>query len=478
MLQQNAGMTAETAPDASGTTAEARHGRLHAAGSTQTAAAVREFGYLNRKRRRQPCAAADAAFHPAMRDPEQPIPVSTLTKAIAQTLEEFGQLSVSGELSQAKVAPSGHLYATLKDAEAVISLVMWRSSVVRSFPLPVDGQQVIARGTLSVYGPRGQYQLVVTKLTVAGAGDLAARFAALKAKLTAEGLFDDTHKIELPRLPRAVGLATATGSAALADLLHSIRARFPAMPIVHAPCVVQGAAAPRAIVAALRALDRHPLVDVIVVGRGGGSLEDLWAFNDEAVVRAIHACVKPVVSAVGHETDTTLADFVADVRAKTPTAAGELVVPVASELYDGLDGWREMLDNAIDGLLDRARTRLSALASHRALATPKHQLAFRRQHLDDLAARLVSAAHARLDLGRQRLSAGAAHLDALSPLAVIGRGYSVLRSAADGALVRSIRQLPEGAEVHARLPDGWLRAEIIGIRAQRLREPEEEGYRG
>ncbi len=448
---------------------------------------------------------------------ERPLSVTALTRRLALTLENFGSLLVQGELSQVKVAPSGHLYATLKDAESVISVVMWRSAVVRQETMPRDGQQVMVRGTLSVYGPRGQYQLTATRISPVGIGDLATRFAALKARLAEEGLFDEEHKLPLPVLPRAVGLATAAGSAALADLLHSLRARFPNMPIVFAPCVVQGPQAVATIVAALRRLDRHPEVDVIIVGRGGGSIEDLWAFNEELVVRAIAACSTPVVSAVGHETDTTLADFVADVRAKTPTAAAELVVPLQTELVSTLADYHLQLDRAMDVLLEDAHLRLHALAHHRALATPAHQVALRRQRLDELQQRLDDGIGALLEtrgsglrllqarlthaspsrrcqraresleqhgrhldraLGQQvlhaqeRLAAAAGRLDALSPLAVIARGYSVVRTA-NGALVRRLDQVAEGELIEARLPDGWLRAQVVGRRAQRLGEPEE-----
>ncbi len=446
---------------------------------------------------------------------ERPLSVAALTKRIALTLEDFGPLLVQGELSQVKVAPSGHLYATLKDEEAIISVVMWRSSVVRQAALPREGEQVVVRGTLSVYGPRGQYQFTATRINPLGIGDLAARFAALKAKLTEEGLFDDERKRPLPLLPRAVGLATASGSAALADMLHSLRARFPAMPIVVAPCLVQGNQAVATIVAALRRLDAHPEVDVIIVGRGGGSIEDLWAFNEEAVVRAIAACSKPVVSAVGHETDTTLADFVADIRAKTPTAAGELVVPVQAELDAALSEYRLQLDRAMDQLLDEASERVRSFANHRALATPAHQVAMRQQRLDELSEQLdhsatalmaervvdlnllsVRLAHAspqrRIDSAheslvqhvhhldraidqhhaqaQERLAAAAGRLDALSPLAVISRGYSVVRTSA-GALVRRADQVAIGDTIEARMPDGWLTAHVIGTRPQRLGEP-------
>lgn len=447
---------------------------------------------------------------------ERALTVSALTQRIAGSLADFGPISVMGELSQVKIPPSGHFYATLKDSESIIALVMWRSTVVRAGVLPKEGAQVVVRGSLAVYGPRGQYQLTATRIEAVGAGDLAARFAALKAKLLAEGLFDEDRKKPLPYLPRAVGVATAAGSAALADIVHSLRTRFPRMPIFHAPCTVQGAGSVAQIVAALRRLDAHPEVDVIICGRGGGSLEDLWSFNEEAVVRAIAACRKPVISAVGHETDTTLADLVADLRAKTPTAAGEVAVPVEAELEAQLADWRLELDQLIDGQLAELREQLQALARHRALAGPRFQVDLKRQRLDELALRLsegadgqlaearnrlallrarmmppverVARARERLVSGgetlvrlatdrlaqlQERLARSAAHLDALSPLAVIARGYSVVRTA-DGLLVRSLAEAPAGTAIQTRLPDGWLHATVTGSKRQRLNEPDEE----
>ncbi|MBA2480712.1 MAG: exodeoxyribonuclease VII large subunit [Planctomycetes bacterium] len=446
---------------------------------------------------------------------EQPWTVGALTQRIGTALEGFGPLLVQGELSQAKVYPSGHFYATLKDGDAVMSLVMWRSQVVRNGAIPKEGSQVVVRGSISVYAPRGQYQLVATRVTPVGQGDLAARFEQLKARLAAEGLFDEERKRPLPAFPRAVGLATAAGSAALADMLHSLKARFPRMPVVHAPCLVQGASAAASIVQALRRLDAHPEVDVIIVGRGGGSIEDLWAFNEEAVVRAIVACDTPVICAVGHETDVTLSDHAADVRAKTPTAAGEMAVPVEREVRDALADAHERLDQSIDVILAGARQRLEALVIHRALAGPGHQVAMRRQRLDELSTRLEEAGDFRfaserqrldtlrlrlvtasprhllaierdrwetarrslrqamsrtIDQARQRLGASAAHLDALSPLAVIGRGYSVVRTR-DGDLVRRLEQATPGTLIDVRVVDGWIAAETTGTRVQKLNEP-------
>ena len=464
-----------------------------------------------------PCSACApaAVLIAAVPDIDAPLTVSALTQRIGAVIEDLGPLLVRGELAQVKIAPSGHLDATLKDAGAVIGLVMWRSQVVRNGALPREGEQVVVRGSLSVDAPRGQYQSVATRIAAQGVGELPRAFEQLKAKLLAEGLFDQDGKLPLPFLPRAVGLATAAGSAALADMLHSIRARFPRMPVVLAPCLVQGAGAPAQIVASLQRLDRHPEVEVIIVGRGGGSLEDLWAFNEEAVVRAIAACRTPVVSAVGHETDHTLADLAADVRAKTPTSAGELVVPVAAECAERLLVGRARLDGALDALLASVHARLEALASHRALAGPGHQLALRRQRLDELSQRLEEQAdgllvemrgrlgvvalrldHAgpgqRLAQARQRLAdsrraleracartldhqgerlaAAAGRLSALSPLAVIARGYSVVRLGA-ALVVRRIDQVAPGVTIEARVSDGWIQATVSGTRTQALDEP-------
>ncbi len=405
-------------------------------------------------------------------DNETPLSVTAVTNRIKLTLNDVGPLLIAGELSQVKVVASGHLYATLKDEGAVLSLVMWRSSVARMGRIPVEGARVVVRGSLDVYPPRGSYQLIATRIAEAGQGDLAARLEALKAKLAGEGLFDEDRKRPLPLLPRAVGLATAAGSAALADMLHSIRERFPAMPIVVAPCLVQGRTAAASIVAALGRLAAHPGIDVIVCGRGGGSLEDLWAFNEEPVVRAIATSPIPVVSAVGHETDWTLADLAADLRAKTPTAAGELIVPVQAELVAQLADDRLRLDQAISGLMTDARARLAALAAHRALAGPAYQIQIRQQRLDELGGRLAAASARHLATGQARLGQAAARLDALSPLAVIGRGYSIMRTA-ERRVVRRLADAPPGTQLEARVADGWILAEAVGVQPQRLGEPDD-----
>ncbi|MDA3963203.1 MAG: exodeoxyribonuclease VII large subunit [Planctomycetota bacterium] len=445
---------------------------------------------------------------------ERPISVGRLTKQIGDKLAGLGPLLVKGELSAPKVSSAGHFYATLKDANATISVVMWRSTMARHGPMPKEGAAVVVRGSLDVYGPRGSYQLIARRVEAQGQGDLAARFEAIKAQLQAEGLFDDNRKQDLPYLPRGLGIATAAGSAALADMLHGVQARFPSMPVFHAPCQVQGPGAAATIVAALQRLDAHPQVELIVLGRGGGSLEDLWAFNEEPVVRAIAACSTPVISAVGHESDTTLADLVADLRAKTPTAAIEEGLPEEAELRKQLSNAVADLHELITERLTRERKRLGALATHRALATPAFQIRLRRQRLgehsrelqhlgqsrldtarqrlqglerylalldprsrlaphrrrlEERAVELAKAMQRRLGAAQQRLGAQAGRLDAYSPLGVIARGYSVVRDL-NGEVVRHLNQAPAGTPIRARVEDGWLHATVDGNERRRLAE--------
>ena len=440
---------------------------------------------------------------------DRPLSVSILTRKIQNELADFGPMSVQGELSQVKISANGHMYATLKDSEASLSLIMWRNVVVRQKQIPQEGDEVVVRGSLSVYAPRGQYQLTITSCRAVGQGDLAAQFEALKQRLELEGIFDEEHKQSLPFLPRAVGLVTASGSAALADMLHGLYERFPRMHVVHAPAQVQGQQSKGEIVAALQALDRHPAVDVIICGRGGGSLEDLWSFNEEVVVRAIAACTTPVISAVGHETDVTLADFVADIRAKTPTAAAEMVVPELSELYETLGDYAETLYDNVAERIEEKRQYWDALAQHRALAGPAYQLNMRRQRADEMQERLVLAMQRSMDANRQQFAHlqsslkrssptelykrqlqsldvlqkrlpqlmlqclqarkqqfehAVSRLEDLSPLSILKRGYAAVHDER-GTVIHSHEQLSVGDQIQARLGQGVVEAQVTGTRA-------------
>lgn len=442
-------------------------------------------------------------IHMAKND-QRPFSVSAITQRIGNELADMGPLLIQGELSQFTQSTNGHIYATLKDSEATISVVMWRSTVAKQKELPDEGDKVLVRGSLSVYGPRGSYQLTASSMKKQGQGDLAAQFEQLKTVLENKGFFTQEHKQHLPFLPHAVGIASATGSAALADMLDSLKQRFPAMPVIHAPCQVQGRQSIREIADAIRALDAHPEVDVIICGRGGGSIEDLWSFNEVAVVKAIFECRTPIISAVGHETDTTLADLTADIRAKTPTAAAEMVVPYSADLYQHIEDYRSCLYDSIKQRLQEYRLRWDGLCSHRALAGPAYQLDQRRQRLDELQERLSLASeqtlaqrqtqyqalkhalslsspkllisshqqqhrdlrkqlqrsqHLCMNQAHEKLRSHAAQLEALSPLAVLQRGYSVIQDST-GKIVTKASRLQKGERISAQLADGKIQAVV------------------
>jgi exodeoxyribonuclease VII large subunit len=380
--------------------------------------------------------------------------VTTLTEALRDLLGgTFGQVWVKGEIGGWRTSPGGHVYFTLKDAGAVLPCVLWRSQVARLKFQPDEGLEVLVGGGIDVYPPHGKYQLQVRTLEPLGAGALQQAFERLRKRLEAEGLFDPARKVPLPSLPRRVALVTSPSGAAVRDLVTVIQRRHPGVTLVLVPVRVQGAGAAEEIAAGLGFADRAARADAIVVGRGGGSLEDLWAFNEEVVARAIAACSTPVVSAVGHETDVTIADLVADVRAATPSQAGELVVPVLAELVERVDDARHALSHRMRVRLDRHWQRLEALGERLALRSPRTALGLRRERLGELARRLAAAAARRLERARSRTASLEAALRALSPLAVLSRGWS-LTLAEDGRLVTSVEQAPIGARLTTRLADG------------------------
>ena len=381
--------------------------------------------------------------------------VGDLTRYIRELFEVDYRLQdiwVEGEISGVTRHTSGHIYFTLKDSSAQIACVMWKNVAPMHGELIVHGRQIVAHGKVSVYETRGQYQLYVDRVQPQGLGDLHAQFELLTARLEAEGLFAPERKRLLPEFPHRIGLVTSPTGAVIRDICNVLARRWPLVEVVLAPTQVQGEDAPPQIVAALDALYRRDDLDLIIVARGGGSLEDLWAFNDERVARKMAESPVPVVSGVGHETDFTIADFVADVRAPTPSAAAELITPDRAELVTQLAALRVQLATT---LADNLRGRRVTLESQmRALAhlSPVTRLINWRQRTDDLMMQATLGISHLLQLRRERLTGVVARLDALNPLAVLQRGYAVVRR--DGQLVRSISEVAPGNRLAVRVSDG------------------------
>jgi exodeoxyribonuclease VII large subunit len=370
---------------------------------------------------------------------------------------------IRGELSNYKVYPSGHHYFTLKDSESALRCVMFRSSASRLRFQPENGMKVIASGRITVYPRDGAYQLYCDSLMPEGAGDLAIAFEQLKAKLSEEGLFDPEHKKPLPKYPHRIAIVTSSAGAAIHDMLRILKARYPLSKVILLPVRVQGMEAPPEIAGAIRYCNRYQIADLIITGRGGGSMEDLWAFNDERVARAIYDSQIPVISAVGHEPDVTISDYVADLRAATPSNAAELAVPDQQELIQMLDSLSSKMAGDLRRKLSFFRQRLDHLSASRVLRSPGQYFADRRLALEHLTLRLTSAQRALIVSARGDLGRIASAMDAMSPLKVLSRGYS-LTTTADGTTVRSVSQIKIGDSVEIRLPDGRLDAEIIGRR--------------
>ena len=386
--------------------------------------------------------------------------VSELTRKIKNQLENhYPDVWVTGEISNCRPARSGHVYLTLKDDQSQISAVIWRNTASRlPFEL-TDGLEVVARGGVEVYLPRGQYQLVIRQLTPRGVGALELAFRQLQEQLAAEGLFDADRKQPIPRFPRRIALVTSPTGAAVRDMLQVITRRWPAVDIVLLPVRVQGAGAAEEIAAAIGLVPDLPGVDVVIAGRGGGSLEDLWAFNEEIVARAIADCPIPIVSAVGHEIDVSIADLVADVRALTPSEAGELVVPHQDELKAWLQGARTRLVAALNQQAQRARARLESFASRPVLVRPHGRIRELAGRVDELQRRMDRAARSRTRVSRDQLGVAAAALQALSPLEVLGRGYSVTRTSG-GQVVRTADDLNPGDEIITTLASGSVTSRV------------------
>lgn len=385
--------------------------------------------------------------------------VNQLVKQLLDGEPMLQNIYVRGELSNYKMYPSGHHYFTLKDADGALRCVMFRGQAARLRFRPENGMQVIARGRITVFPRDGAYQLYCDTLTPEGAGDLAVAFEQLKAKLHAEGLFDPAHKKPLPRYPQRIAVVTSAAGAAVHDMIRILRRRYPIAKVILLPVRVQGAEAPPEIAGAIRYADRWKIGDVIITGRGGGSMEDLWAFNDERVARAIYDCETPIISAVGHEPDVTISDFVADARASTPSNAAEIAVPDQMELLRWLRGAGDRMVQCETGRLEAARQRLDNLASKRVMRDQMAYVQDKRMELAHLQQRLGDLSGALLSRRRQRFSALAAALDAMSPLKVLGRGYAVARSQ-DGTILKSGREVAPGDRVSVTLSEGGFDAVV------------------
>ncbi len=433
--------------------------------------------------------------------------VARLNREVRGLLEAgLPSIWIEGELSNLSRPASGHWYFTLKDEAAQVRCVMFRQRNQAIRVVPLDGMQALLRARVGLYEPRGDYQLIVDHLEEAGEGALRRRFEALKLSLAAEGLFDAARKRGPPRLPRRIGVVTSPSGAALRDVLHVLRRRFPAIPVLIYPVPVQGASAAREIAETLALADRRAEVDVLLLVRGGGSLEDLWAFNDESLARAIDRLTLPLISGIGHEVDFTIADFVADVRAPTPSAAAELAVPDAVTLLGMFTATARRLGLAASRARLQRSERLARAWKRLWVQHPSQALAQRAQRTDELQGRLTAAMRRNLGMRTQRLATTRAELSgvspaarietllqraghaglrllpamrhclslhdgrlvtatralhAMSPLATLGRGYAIVTLAAGGAIVRDASQAPQGTEVDARLARGRLRARVI-----------------
>lgn len=388
--------------------------------------------------------------------------VSELTHYIRELFEidyRLQDVEVSGEISNFSRARSGHLYFTLKDDNAQLKCVMWRSAAERLRFRPQDGDAVLLNGRISVYEASGVYQLYAEQMTPLGQGDLAATFEELKERLAAEGLFDAEHKQPIPPYPRKIGIVTSADAAALRDIINVLRRRFPLVSVLIAPTLVQGSQAPAQIVRALRWLDGRSDIDTILIARGGGSIEDLWAFNDEGVARAIFNASHPIISGVGHEVDFTIADFVADLRAPTPSAAAELAVPDAAELRPFFNNIQRQLKNIILEQIGQHRWQIQTLKRSMNHLSPQAGIEGNRQRLDSWQSRLERAIQRRLDQTSHQLHLLQAQLTTVSPMATLGRGYAIVRDDY-GRIVRSPNDVHSGDALTVQVRDGQFGAVV------------------
>lgn len=375
----------------------------------------------------------------------------------------LSSVAVKGEISNYKLYPSGHHYFTLKDENSALKCVMFKGNAFRLRFRPENGAKVIALGKISVFPRDGAYQLYCTAMALDGIGDLHAAFEELKKKLSKEGLFDPSHKKSIPEYPGTIGIVTSSAGAAVHDMIRILSKRYPLTKVRLLPVRVQGAEAPGEICDAITYANQHKLADLLIVGRGGGSIEDLWAFNDEVLARVIYHSQIPIISAVGHEPDVTISDYVADLRAATPSNGAELAVPDMQGLYQQLDNLQERMNVTVMRQVRMARLRLKTLSSSSGMQGPGMYILQRRKSLEVLRGRLTAVQSIYIHGQRQKFMSLAAKLDAMSPLKVLTRGYS-LATSQDGTVFHSVKIANIGQGIDVRLSDGILKAVITDVK--------------
>jgi exodeoxyribonuclease VII large subunit len=394
--------------------------------------------------------------------------VTELTLYLRDLIESDVNLQdtwVQGEVSNLSRPRSGHMYFTLKDSASALRCVMWRNTVDQQTFLPRDGQTIEVHGSINIYEAQGQYQLYADKIRPIGEGALYQAFMRLKAQLEIEGLFSPERKRPIPKMPKQIGIVTSPTGAALRDILNTLQRRYPLAEVTLAPSQVQGSEAPDLIVSALRSLNRIVKPDVIILARGGGSIEDLWAFNEEKVARAIVESQAPVITGIGHETDFTIADFVADLRAPTPTAAAELATPNQADLSTGLMDLVARLEQSMRIRLEAQHWRLANLMNRLMLRSPITYIRSSRQRLDEIGHRFGYAIEHRIHMHQAQLQGLNNQLTSLNPLSILDRGYAAIAKS-DGQLVKSIYQVQQNDLLQARLSDGQLEVKVEGIKPQ------------
>ena len=394
---------------------------------------------------------------------QQVLTITALNEYIRGKMDSdalLNAVAVKGEISNYKLYPSGHHYFTLKDENSALKCVMFKGNALRLRFRPENGMKIIAMGKVSVFPRDGAYQLYCTAMAMDGVGDLYAAFEQLKKKLQAQGLFDPAHKKPIPKFPNTIGIITSSAGAAVHDMLRILNKRYPLAKVRLLPVRVQGVEAPGEIAAAIRYANYHRLADLLIVGRGGGSIEDLWAFNEEVVAQAIYDSEIPVISAVGHEPDVTISDFVADLRAATPSNAAELAVPDRDALSQTLDAMSNAMATALNRQIKAHRQRLDMLSQSTALRSPTGYLEQKQRQLELLKNRLISAENQIIARNTQRYVELTAKLDAMSPLKVLTRGYSMAQNNR-GEVIRSVSQVELGDRIGISFSDGKVYATVM-----------------